>query len=56
MRPVKLDIDRLVGYTVVGTEQRVKKLGSAKLGCKALSPTNIDHELAASGEQTIAAA
>jgi hypothetical protein len=35
MRKIELEIDRLVGYSIVGSdEKRIKKLGSAKLGCK----------------------
>jgi hypothetical protein len=56
MRPVKLEIDKLVGYTVVGSgEPRIKKLGSAKLGCK-LSPSQIKREQTASSGKVTAAA
>ena len=56
MHSVELEIDKLVGYTVAASgEPRIKKLGSAKLGCK-LSPSQIKREQAASGEQATAAA
>jgi hypothetical protein len=35
MRKIELEIDKLVGYAVVESDQqRIKKLGSAKLGDK----------------------
>ena len=56
MRPVELEIDKLVGYTVVGLgEPRIKKLGSAKLGCK-ISRGQIKGQQTASGEKPNAAA
>lgn len=46
MRPVELEIDKLVGYTVVGAgETGIKKLGSAKIGRKEMPVENC-------GEQT----
>jgi hypothetical protein len=55
MRAIKLEIDKLVGYTIGGSEEkRIKKLGSAKLGCKMV--TEASEELAASAARANAAA
>jgi hypothetical protein len=40
MHTIKLEIDKLVGYTIVGSEEkRIRKLGSAKLGEKWVTET-----------------
>jgi hypothetical protein len=55
MRTIKLEIDKLVGYAIVGSEEkRIRKLGSAKLGCKMVAEAS--EELAASAERVNAAA
>jgi hypothetical protein len=55
MRIIKLDIDKLVGYTPAGSEEkRIKKLGSAKLGEKWI--TEMPGELAASADRADATA
>ena len=56
MRTIELDIERLVGYSIVGSdEKRIKKLGSAKLGCKKMG-TEMSEEMAASADRVNAAA
>jgi hypothetical protein len=56
MRAIELELDKLVGYTVVGSEEkRIKKLGSAKLGCKGGMPPFQIGELGASDDQVNAA-
>ena len=53
MRPVELEIDRLVGNAIVNSdEKRIKKLGSAKLGIKRVT----SDELTASADRANAAA
>ena len=43
MRTIELELDKLVGYSVAGSdEQRVKKLGSAKLGVKRIAREELD--------------
>ena len=55
MRSIELEIDRLVGYAIVGSgEKRIKKLGSAKLGCKL--GTAPSEELTKSADRANAAA
>jgi hypothetical protein len=53
VRTIELELDRLVGYTAVGSdEKRIKKLGSAKLGVKRVK----SEELAASADRENTAA
>jgi len=41
MRTIELDLNKLVGYSIVGSgEKRIKKLGSAKLGDKWITETS----------------
>jgi hypothetical protein len=55
MRAIELEIDRLVGYAIGGSEEkRIRKLGSAKLGCKLA--TVAPDELSASADRATAAA
>ena len=43
MRPIELELDKLVGYSIVGSdEKRIKKLGSAKLGIKRITREELD--------------
>jgi hypothetical protein len=58
MRAIELEIDRLVGYAIVGSdEKRIKKLGSAKLGCKGGGMiTEMAGELNASADRVTASA
>ena len=56
MRTIELEIDRLVGYVIVGSdEKRFKKLGSAKIGGKRMN-TETPGELTASTDRVNAAA
>ena len=55
MRTIELEIDRLVGFSTVGSdENRIKKLGSAKIGNKCV--TEMAGEVTASAERAHAAA
>lgn len=55
MRTIELEIDKLVGYTIGGSdEKRIRKLGSAKLGCKMV--TEMSDELTASADRVNATA
>jgi hypothetical protein len=55
MRTIELDLNKLVGYTIVGSEEkRIKKLGSAKLGCKWI--TEMAGEVTASADRVNTAA
>ena len=48
MHTIDLEIEKLVGYSPVGSdEKRIKKVGSAKLGIKRATP----EELAASDDR-----
>ena len=56
MRTIELEIDRLVGYAIVGSdEKRIKKLGSAKIGGKRMN-TATPGELTVSTDRANAAA
>jgi hypothetical protein len=58
MRTIELEIDKLVGYTIVGSDEKhIRKLGSAKLGCKGGGMiTEMSGELTASANRVNAAA
>ena len=57
MRTIELELDKLVGYSIVGSEEkRIKKLGSAKLGCKGGMRTQISGELTESADRVNTAA
>jgi hypothetical protein len=57
MRTIELEIDKLVGYAIVETDEtRIKKLGSAKLGCKGGMLTPSIGELTASADRVNTAA
>lgn len=52
MRSVKLEIDKLVGYTTVEAgENNVKKLGTAKLGEKRMNNLSEEEKQTASAER-----
>lgn len=43
MRPIEFEIDKLVGYSVVGSgELRIKKLGSPKFDVKKITREELD--------------
>jgi hypothetical protein len=55
MHSIELEIEKLVGYSTVGSgEKQIKKLGSAKLGCK--RKDRISSEPAVSANRVNAAA
>jgi hypothetical protein len=57
MRTIELEIDKLVGYSIVGPEEkRIKKLGSAKIGDKNGCDLRVSGELTVSADRVNIAA
>jgi hypothetical protein len=57
MRKIDLEIEELVGYGLAGPEgDRVRKVGSPKLGCKASGISDSPEEAAKAAERDTARA